>query len=110
MSSDKLVMMANQIGTFFVAQNKDKAPTEIAEHLKKFWDPRMRAGIIAHLEKGGAGLLPEVRRAVESLKPKVTEEKPDSAGPSIALPAGSAPKSAGPSSGLRAIVKAVFRR
>jgi formate dehydrogenase subunit delta len=67
-SPDKLVYMANQIGKFFVSQGKAEAPAAIASHLKKFWEPRMRAAILAHLEAGGAGLDPPVRAAVESLK------------------------------------------
>ena len=67
MSADKLVAMANQIGTFFVSQGPDKAVAGIADHLRKFWDPRMRAAIVAHLRAGGQGLLPEVRLAVEQL-------------------------------------------
>ncbi len=67
-SSDKLVHMANQIGKFFASQGADKAPAAIAEHLRKFWDPRMRAGILAHLEGGGADLDPLVRAAVERLR------------------------------------------
>ena len=46
MSPDKLVYMANQIGKFFASQGPDKAATAIAEHLRKFWDPRMRTAII----------------------------------------------------------------
>jgi formate dehydrogenase subunit delta len=65
-SPDKLVYMANQIGKFFAAQGEGAAEN-IATHLKKFWDPRMRTAIIAHLRAGGAGLDPEVRKAVESL-------------------------------------------
>ena len=67
--SEKLVMMANQIGKFFVSQSKDKAPASIAEHITKFWDPRMRAAILAHLEGGGGGLDPQVRAAIETLRP-----------------------------------------
>jgi formate dehydrogenase subunit delta len=66
MSPDKLVYMANQIGAFFKSQRGDKAAA-IAEHLRKFWDPRMRAAIIAHVEAGGAGLDPPVRKAVDEL-------------------------------------------
>jgi formate dehydrogenase subunit delta len=66
-SPDKLVYMANQIGKFFASQGTDRAPASIAEHLKKFWDPRMRSAIIAHLHAGGAGLDPAVRRAVETI-------------------------------------------
>jgi len=67
MSPDKLVYMANQIGKFFASQGDDKAVPLIADHLVKFWDPRMRKEIAAHLASGGAGLDPAVRRAVESL-------------------------------------------
>ncbi len=67
MAADKLVMMANQIGAFFVSQGAGQAPAEIAAHLRKFWEPRMRAAITAHLRAGGEGLKPEVRLAVEEL-------------------------------------------
>lgn len=68
MSAEKLVTMANQIGKFFANQGEAKAVAGIEEHLRKFWDPRMRTQILAHLEAGGAGLDPFVRGAVERLK------------------------------------------
>ena len=68
MSHDKLVYMANQIGKFFASQGADKAVAGAAEHLAKFWDPRMRAAIIAHLDAGGVGLDPPVREAVDRLR------------------------------------------
>jgi formate dehydrogenase subunit delta len=67
----KLVYMANQIGKFFTAQDRETAPEKIAEHLKKFWDPRMRAAILAYVDAGGAGLDPEAREAVERLRPSM---------------------------------------
>ena len=60
--------MANQIGKFFVSQGADKAVPGIAEHIRKFWDPRMRKAIIAHLDAGGDGLDPPVRDAMRGLK------------------------------------------
>lgn len=66
-TDEKLVYMANQIGTFFRSQGGDTA-TKIAEHIKKFWDPRMRRAIVAHLASGGEGLDPPVRRAVQTLQ------------------------------------------
>jgi len=66
-STEKLVYMANQIGKFFASQGEEKAPAAISEHLRKFWDPRMRAGILAHPATGGAGLDPLVLEAVERL-------------------------------------------
>ena len=67
-TSEKLVTMANQIGKFFASQGPDLAVAGTAEHIKKFWDPRMRAAIFAHLDSGGAGLDPAVRQAIERLK------------------------------------------
>ncbi len=72
-SANKLVTMANQIGAFFASQGPDQAIAGTASHLKKFWDPRMRAAIVAHLRAGGEGLRPEVRLAVEQL----AREKPE---------------------------------
>ena len=67
-SPDRLVYMANQIGAFFRSQGQDKAVPGIAEHIKKFWDPRMLKQIFAHIDAGGAGLDPDVRKALETLK------------------------------------------
>ena len=64
----RLVYMANQIGKFFQSQGHDKAVPGVADHIRKFWDPRMRKQIYAHLAAGGAGLDPSVREAIASLK------------------------------------------
>jgi formate dehydrogenase subunit delta len=67
-TSDKLVYMANQIGAFFKSQDLDTASAKIAEHITKFWDPRMRRAIVAYLDAGGSGLDPSARQAVETLR------------------------------------------
>jgi formate dehydrogenase subunit delta len=67
-SLDRLVYMANQIGKFFESQGAGKAVPGIADHIKKFWDPRMKKAIFAHLDAGGTGLHPEVRDALTTLK------------------------------------------
>ena len=67
-TDDKLVMMANQIGKFFVPQRGADPVAAIADHLQKFWDPRMRAAIVAHVAGGGAGLDGPVEEAVGRLK------------------------------------------
>jgi formate dehydrogenase subunit delta len=71
----RLVYMANQIGKFFQSQGHDKAVSGVADHIKKFWDPRMLAGIFAHLDAGGAGLDPNVREAIAALRAKDAEER-----------------------------------
>lgn len=67
MDTNKLVYMANQIGKYFAAQGEAAAIAGIEDHLRKFWDPRMRAEIVAHEKAGGAGLDDNVRKAVAQL-------------------------------------------
>jgi formate dehydrogenase subunit delta len=67
MKIEKLVMMANQIAAFFAAQGEVRAVPQIASHIEKFWDPRMRTAIAAHVGASGAGLDPLARAAIEQL-------------------------------------------
>jgi formate dehydrogenase subunit delta len=65
MSPDKFIYMANQITKFFANKDEETAVAAIADHIVKFWDPRMRATIIAHVAAGGeSALLPRARKAV----------------------------------------------
>jgi formate dehydrogenase subunit delta len=67
-SSEKLIYMANQIGKFFAAQ-RDREPVEgIAEHIRLFWEPRMRTEIFHYLQDhAGKGLDPLVLKAIQNL-------------------------------------------
>ncbi len=66
------VRMANQIGDFFRSYGKDEAMEGIAEHINKFWEPRMRKQFFAHLDKGGEGFSDLVKAAAGTIKrPKV---------------------------------------
>ena len=56
MSPEKMVMMANQIATFFATQPGDDQAERVADHINDFWDPRMRLQLLDHLDHGGAGL------------------------------------------------------
>jgi formate dehydrogenase subunit delta len=67
MQGNKLVYMVNQIARAFAAEGEDRAVAATAEHLKLFWDPRMRREILAHLAAGGDGLEPVSRAALERL-------------------------------------------
>jgi formate dehydrogenase subunit delta len=67
-TADKLVYMANQIGKYFATQSDQAAVAGTADHIKKFWDPRMLKTIFGHVDAGGAGLDPKVRQAIESLQ------------------------------------------
>lgn len=58
MSRQNLVKMANRIGDFFEAMpDRDRALEDIVDHIRRFWEPRMRREMLEHLDKdGGAGL------------------------------------------------------
>jgi len=68
MQPDKLVLMANQIAAFFAAQGEARALPQIADHIAKFWDPRMRRDIQAHVGRGGSGLSPLALAAIAAMK------------------------------------------
>lgn len=68
MSPEKLVMMANQIATFFETQPGHDGAERVAAHLKDFWEPRMREALLAHVDAGGAGLKPLALEAAELLR------------------------------------------
>lgn len=66
MNIQHLVKMANQIGQFFESEpDHQQAVLDVASHIKRFWDPRMRQAILGHLENGGEGLLPIVQKALQ---------------------------------------------
>ncbi len=68
MDVTRLVAMANDIAAFFDSEaDKAIAAEGVRSHLAKFWEPRMRREIIAHVHGGGAGLTPTARSAVQLL-------------------------------------------
>ena len=67
MSTDqRLAYMADQIARNFEAIGHDKAATATADHIAKFWDPRMKARIAALTDSLG----PIAARAVAILQMK----------------------------------------
>lgn len=80
MDLDKLVRMANHIGDFFAAMpDPAEARAGIAQHLQRFWEPRMRQELMAHVEGSaqGAGLAPLVLAALRSGSRTVLRVSPD---------------------------------
>lgn len=74
---DNLVRMANRIGQFFeIYPDHAEAIDGVALHIRKFWEPRMRRQIYAHLDgpAGGAGLsfllIETLRERRDQLAPK----------------------------------------
>jgi formate dehydrogenase subunit delta len=67
-STENLVKMANQIGSFFeTMQNREVALNDIAGHIRKYWAPTMRRALLAHIAKDGGGdLKPMVLEAINA--------------------------------------------
>jgi formate dehydrogenase subunit delta len=53
---ERLVAMANQIGDFFAPYPAGPREEGVRNHLRNYWDPRMRDALLAHIRAGGAGL------------------------------------------------------
>jgi formate dehydrogenase subunit delta len=64
MSAEHLVTMANDIANFFAAEpDRAVAVDGVLNHIRKFWEPRMRRKIVAHLRESGGSDLSELARA-----------------------------------------------
>lgn len=79
---DQLIQMANRIGDFFEAlPDRQEGLNGIADHIKKFWEPRMRTAMLDFLAQHPDGRTQEaelsslVKEAIiqnrEMLAPKV---------------------------------------
>jgi len=70
MDVHNLVSMANDIAAFFDSEPDKSAAVEgVRFHISRYWELRMRRAIIEHLQKGGEGLSPTARSAIEKLAP-----------------------------------------
>jgi formate dehydrogenase subunit delta len=67
--AEHLVQMANDIGNFFRSEPKrEDAVAGIANHIAKFWTPRMREKLAAHMKQHGSDALDDLpRQALRSL-------------------------------------------
>ena len=68
MQPDKLVMMANQIATYFATQPGTDQAERVAAHLNDFWEPRMRAALANYHENGGTGLSELAKEAMPFMR------------------------------------------
>lgn len=70
MNPEHLAEMANNIAAFFSAEPDHAVAVEgVANHIQKFWEPRMRKQILAYRDAGGAHLHPLVTEALNKLAP-----------------------------------------
>jgi formate dehydrogenase subunit delta len=69
MNPAKLIKMANQIAAFFAAMpNREQATKDVAAHIQRNWEPRMRAALLQHINRhGDSELSPMVRDALQLL-------------------------------------------
>lgn len=64
MNVERLIEMANDIANFFAADpDRDAGIAGVVNHLRKFWVPRMREQIVAHVRAHGAAGLSDVAYA-----------------------------------------------
>lgn len=75
METHDMVRMANQIADFFRGYPHDDAVKETAEHINRFWAPRMRKAFFEHMAKGGEGF----DQLVKESAPLVRAVKADAA-------------------------------
>jgi formate dehydrogenase subunit delta len=52
------VRLANDVAAQFHSRPPAEGAAAVAEHLRMFWDPRMRAALLAHVDAGRDGLDP----------------------------------------------------
>lgn len=61
MNADNLVVMANQIGAFFSTMpDRQQALEDLAAHLRRYWEPRMRRALMHHIDSEGGVQLDEI--------------------------------------------------
>ncbi len=71
---DHLITMANQIGDFFSPYPPERAREGLRNHLRTYWDPRMRDALLAHVNAGGDGLETRVIEAAHLLCDEAAEK------------------------------------
>ena len=57
MKVERLAQMANDIANYFASEpDRAAAVAGVANHLRRYWEPRMRKQIIAYLDADGTAL------------------------------------------------------
>jgi len=67
-TTDRRIRMANQIATFFKSQPESVRVEGVANHINKFWEPRMHRQLFELVDTGAAGLDPLVLEASKRIK------------------------------------------
>lgn len=64
----RIIRMANQIGTFFMSKPHEEGVAGTAEHINKFWEPRMRRQFFEVFDADRDAYLPIVRDAASHVR------------------------------------------
>ncbi|HEX7877015.1 MAG TPA: formate dehydrogenase subunit delta [Sphingobium sp.] len=75
-TGDRLIYMANQIARNLTAQGEDEAVAATADHIAHYWDPHMRARIVALAAERPDALSPIAAAAVRRMGPASTNGNP----------------------------------
>lgn len=80
MDNQSLINMANQIGDFFDSMpDREEAITGIADHIRRFWEPRMRRALLGALDEpdaNGIAMSGIVREALVKHRDELTPAAP----------------------------------
>jgi formate dehydrogenase subunit delta len=69
MNTDLMIKMLNEISAFFAGEDdREQAARDIQNHVRRYWEPRMRAQLLEYFEqRQGAGLSELALKAVALL-------------------------------------------
>lgn len=78
MNIDLLIKMTNDISSYFASEpDQEQAAKDVAGHLRRYWEPRMRRQMISYYEeRRGAGLSDLALRGVALLAAAESREAP----------------------------------
>ncbi|MDN5927932.1 MAG: formate dehydrogenase subunit delta [Hyphomicrobiales bacterium] len=68
MSPEKLIYQANQIARFFHSKPHAEGVAGVAEHINKFWEPRIRRQFFELIDAGGKGFDEFVLEAAPAIR------------------------------------------
>ena len=68
MKVSTMVHDANQIALFFASYPREEAIAGVTDHIKKYWERRMRDQIMQYVAHGGGGLHDLAVEAVKRLQ------------------------------------------
>ncbi|CAM2193942.1 formate dehydrogenase subunit delta [Paraburkholderia kururiensis] len=73
MDQHHLIEMANQIGSFFESMpDREEATASVADHIRRFWEPRMRRALYAAFDASTPGMSEIVSNALTKYREQLT--------------------------------------